>query len=95
MPDVGGTRPRLYTIPPSAPFLSTLASAVLNGDLPVPGELFVEIALRIKSETRHPVFIMGITNGYVGYLPTREAYRADIDASLAFTCSATFAGTSS
>lgn len=43
----------------------------------VPGELFVEIALRIKSETRHPVFIMGITNGYVGYLPTREAYRAD------------------
>jgi len=42
----------------------------------VPGELFVEIALRIKAETRHPVFIMGITNGYVGYLPTREAYRA-------------------
>ena len=29
------TRPRLYTIPPSAPFLSTLARAVLNGDLPV------------------------------------------------------------
>lgn len=42
----------------------------------VPGELFVEIALRIKAETDHPVFIMGITNGYVGYLPTREAYRA-------------------
>jgi len=42
----------------------------------VPGELFVEIALRIKADTDHPVFIMGITNGYVGYLPTREAYRA-------------------
>jgi len=42
----------------------------------VPGELFVEIALRIKADTRHPVFIMGITNGYVGYLPTRDAYRA-------------------
>jgi neutral ceramidase len=41
----------------------------------VPGELFVEIALRIKTETDHPVFIMGITNGYVGYLPTRDAYR--------------------
>ena len=37
MPDAAGARPRLYTIPPSAPFLSTLASAVLNGDLPVPG----------------------------------------------------------
>jgi neutral ceramidase len=42
----------------------------------VPGELFVEIALRIKADADHPVFIMGITNGYVGYLPTREAYRA-------------------
>jgi neutral/alkaline ceramidase-like enzyme len=42
----------------------------------VPGELFVEIALRIKAETDHPLFIMGITNGYIGYLPTREAYRA-------------------
>lgn len=41
----------------------------------VPGELFVEIALRIKRETEHPVYIMGITNGYVGYLPTRDAYR--------------------
>jgi neutral ceramidase len=42
----------------------------------VPGELFVEIALRIKSETPHALFIMGITNGYVGYLPTRDAYRS-------------------
>ena len=42
----------------------------------VPGELFVEIALRIKAETDHPVFIMGISNGYVGYLPNRAAYRA-------------------
>lgn len=29
--------PRLYTIPPSAPFLTTLARAILAGDLPVPG----------------------------------------------------------
>jgi hypothetical protein len=42
----------------------------------VPGELFVEIALRIKADTDHPVFIMGISNGYVGYLPNRAAYRA-------------------
>ncbi len=30
-------QPRLYTIPPSAPFLTTLARAVLAGDLPQPG----------------------------------------------------------
>lgn len=30
-------QPRLYTIPPSAPFLTTLAGAILAGDLPVPG----------------------------------------------------------
>ncbi|MGH6735541.1 MAG: double-strand break repair protein AddB [Methyloceanibacter sp.] len=29
--------PRLYTIPPSAPFLTTLARAILSGDLPLPG----------------------------------------------------------
>lgn len=29
--------PSLYTIPPSAPFLTTLARAILAGDLPVPG----------------------------------------------------------
>jgi ATP-dependent helicase/nuclease subunit B len=28
---------RLYTIPPSAPFLTTLARAILAGELPVPG----------------------------------------------------------
>ena len=43
----------------------------------VPGELFVEIALRVKREIAHPVFIMGITNGYIGYLPTRDAYSSD------------------
>ena len=37
VPDAAARRPRLYTIPPSAPFLTTLARAVLNGDLPAPG----------------------------------------------------------
>ena len=30
-------QPRLYTIPPSAPFLTSLARAILAGDLPVAG----------------------------------------------------------
>jgi ATP-dependent helicase/nuclease subunit B len=37
VPDRPTAGPRLYTIPPSAPFLTTLARAILAGDLPVPG----------------------------------------------------------
>lgn len=37
VPERAKAPPRLYTIPPSAPFLSTLARAVLDGDLPLPG----------------------------------------------------------
>ena len=67
MPDAGGARPRLYTIPPSAPFLSTLASAVFNGDLPVPG------GAKPDSLTLPRAII---------YLPTRRAVRALRDAFL-------------
>lgn len=42
----------------------------------VPLEVFVEIGLRIKRAASHPLFIMGVTNGYFGYLPTRDAYAA-------------------
>jgi len=67
VPDAGGTRPRLYTIPPSAPFLSTLASAVLSGDLPVPGGAKPD-ALELPRA--------------IIYLPTRRAVRALRDAFL-------------
>ena len=43
---------RLYTIPPSAPFLTTLARAILAGELPLPGEEerqdFVQVKLQGK-----------------------------------------------
>jgi neutral/alkaline ceramidase-like enzyme len=42
----------------------------------VPAEVFVEIGLKVKQETPHRVFIVGIANGYIGYLPTREAHSA-------------------
>ncbi len=61
------TRPRLYTIPPSAPFLSTLARAVLSGDLPAPG-----------GAKPDPLTLPGA----VIYLPTRRAVRALRDAFL-------------
>lgn len=35
----GTTRPCVYTIAPGAPFLDTLAAAILKGDLPTPGSL--------------------------------------------------------
>ena len=61
MRDPAEPRPRLYTIPPSAPFLATLASAVLNGDLPVPG------GAKPDKLTLPQAII---------YLPTRRAVRA-------------------
>ncbi len=42
----------------------------------IPGEAFVEIGLRIKQEAAHQTLPVGLANGYVGYLPTREAFQA-------------------
>lgn len=42
--------------------------------LAVPAEVFVEIGLEIKQRAKHKTFIMGIANGYIGYLPTSAAY---------------------
>ena len=53
--------PNLYTIPPSAPFLSTLARAILAGDLPRPG-----------GAKPDPLSLPQISI----YLPTRRAARA-------------------
>ena len=61
---------RLYTIPPSAPFLTTLARAILDGELPSPGG--------IKPD---PLTLPLTTI----YLPTRRAGRALREAFLAET----------
>ena len=42
--------------------------------LAVPAEVFVEIGLEIKRRSKHKTFIVGIANGYIGYLPTASAY---------------------
>jgi double-strand break repair protein AddB len=59
---------RLYTIAPSAPFLTTLARAILAGDLPVPGG------------TKPDSLTLPLTTIY---LPTRRAARALREAFLA------------
>jgi double-strand break repair protein AddB len=61
---------RLYTIPPSAPFLTTLARAILSGELPSPGGLKPD-----------PLTLPLTTI----YLPTRRAARALREAFLAET----------
>ncbi|HXG78915.1 MAG TPA: double-strand break repair protein AddB, partial [Methyloceanibacter sp.] len=61
MPELTQAAPRLYTIPPSAPFLSTLARAILHGDLPCPGG------------ARPDPLTLPLTTIY---LPTRRAARA-------------------
>ncbi len=68
MPDRAKAPPRLYTIPPSAPFLSTLARAVLSGNLPLPG-----------GAQPDPLDLPHTTI----YLPTRRAARALREAFLA------------
>ena len=62
-----GAHPRLYTIPPTAPFLSTLARAILAGDLPCPG------GAKPSKLTLPQTTI---------YLPTRRAARSLRDAFL-------------
>ena len=72
-------------------FYAREASALPDGHLPielqgfrlgdaafvaVPGEVFVEIGLSLKRNLPHMTFVIGIANGYIGYLPTREAYAA-------------------
>jgi len=42
----------------------------------VPAEVFVEIGLRIKQRAPFRTFLIGLANGYIGYLPNREAYAA-------------------
>jgi hypothetical protein len=42
--------------------------------LAVPAEVFVEVGLRLKQVAPRRTFIIGIANGYIGYLPTREAH---------------------
>ncbi len=62
------SKPRIYTIPPSQPFLQTLAKALLEGRLPRP-----------DGHPRGPLELAGITL----LLPTRRATRALQDAFLA------------
>ncbi len=40
----------------------------------VPAEVFVEIGLRLKRMARRRTFVVGIANGYIGYLPTSAAH---------------------
>jgi hypothetical protein len=42
--------------------------------LAVPAEIFVEVGMRLKQVAPQRTFIVGIANGYIGYLPTREAH---------------------
>jgi hypothetical protein len=40
----------------------------------IPGEVFVEIGLALKRQSPHMTFVFGIANGYIGYVPTSEAF---------------------
>jgi neutral ceramidase len=42
----------------------------------IPAEVFVEIGLLIKRSAPHRTFLVGVANGYIGYLPDRASYAA-------------------
>jgi len=42
----------------------------------VPAEVFVELGLTMKRNTRRQLFLVGLANAYIGYLPDRSAYTA-------------------
>jgi hypothetical protein len=51
----------------------------------VPGELFVEYGLALKERMGNPTWVLGYTNGTLGYIPTPDAYeRQDYEADLAY-----------
>lgn len=56
----------------------TTTTAVRIGDfmwVTFPGEMFHEIGMRVKQACPAPVaHLMGYTNGYIGYFPTRAAF---------------------
>ncbi len=39
----------------------------------VPGELFLDLGEAIRAASANPVVVIGYANGYLGYLPTRDA----------------------
>jgi neutral ceramidase len=44
----------------------------------IPGELYNRLGVQIRHAANSHVLLLGYTNGYLGYLPTREAY-AELD----------------
>jgi len=40
----------------------------------LPGEPYHQLGVEIRRDRRGPVLLLGYTNGYIGYIPTREAY---------------------
>lgn len=42
----------------------------------IPAEVFVEIGLEVKRQAPQRTFIVGIANGYIGYLPTADAHKS-------------------
>lgn len=42
--------------------------------LAIPAEVFVEIGLELKRRAKFQTYIIGIANGYIGYLPTKAAH---------------------
>jgi neutral/alkaline ceramidase-like enzyme len=59
------------------PFVQIELQGFRIGDtawIAVPAEVFTEIGLRLKGMAAHPIFLIAVANGYIGYLPTKPAF---------------------
>ena len=68
----------LETLEQDGPTTLAEIQAIRVGDaylVGIPGEPFVEIGLEIKRRSGLPhTFVIGLANGYLGYIPTEDAY---------------------
>jgi hypothetical protein len=67
-----------HLVPGAKPNITAEIQGLKIGDFAVvtfPGELFTEVALRIKRQSPlEHTFVAGCTNGHLGYAPTVDAY---------------------
>lgn len=69
----------IYEIRKNSPTIDVEITALILNDcalVAIPAELFVEFGIEIKEKAKErAVFIIGLANGYVGYIPTRHAFQ--------------------
>jgi hypothetical protein len=68
--------------------VATLGDVAL---MAIPGELYSKLGRELRRSREH-LLLLGYTNGYIGYIPTRAAYASALDYEVLASCLAPGAG---